>query len=564
MTKERTEHWLDTYASKATPEQRSAIAAEEERVLLIAGPGSGKTSTIIWRILYAIDNHTPPESIVCVTFTNAAAREIKKRLGNLRLGFIGTLHALCLRLLRTHGHRIGYGPQIAIVDAERQLTIMSECAKALGVKAKPEDLLKWRDSGQKIKSNTPEGIAIATYVKRLRAQSAVDFRLLLEDGLRAITNTETPRQPFPEMEITRLLLVDEYQDSAPIDAEIYDALLPRQTFLVGDPDQAIYGFRGATIDNIMIESFRSDTRTIRLDQNFRSDIRICDAANLMIKNNSMRVEKRTRSMTRGMGRVLTIEAPTEDAEAEAIAREIKLLIDREGFPAEEIAVLARTNAIACRIGEYLRDACGLPVVETKRPAKGDRKARAALAVLCWPRNEIAASQWLEIDLGAEQAAEIRAEAARTNRSICEALAFKTPEWSELLNALGRMGLSRDEIEIVKRAMEAMPDNSLPALAASLAQTTEEIEPGRGIAVTTMHAAKGREWDHVFLAGMEEETTPGRAAREDLEEERRIVFVGMTRARHNLTIAHAATRRASWGRKAIEPRTRSRFVSEALD
>lgn len=555
--------------------QRAAIFSQEPHNLVLAGPGSGKTRTIVWRI-EALLRHPcgiDPASIVVITFTNAAARELQERLralpccerdtdkdGNcdrhpngITLGYIGTLHGYALTQLQAFGTPLGYNQRITILDQEGADALLMETAKETGCKSSLKGLTAYKSDYRLEGAKTPEWIALNRYYRTLRVHSMVDFDTILRDFLELLTQELCGEPPTH-------LIVDEYQDSAPIDAQIYRALNATNTFMVGDGDQAIYSFRGGNVGNLIQAARGADVAIHFLEGNFRSGSAICAAANRLIRHNRNRVEKQTVSMTGTEGRVTFLPPSKVDVgELTAIALELSR---REPETMKDIAVLARTNAIVRAATEVLKGH-GLPVREKQQSdlPKDWKFARVSLELLTDPTNEIVAKQWIRIKLGAS-ATERFADFRRAGEPIRVEGVQAVTDMMEVTTALARMEVSAESIDRIRDIRAGLPEPSLAMLRlAILSEEENRHEVGEGITVTTIHGAKGREWKTVILVGCEDEIIPGGGEKRDIEEERRLFYVGVTRAADLLVISHSQNRKQSWGDKRLQPATPSRFIAE---
>lgn len=575
-----------------TPPQAEAILTDHARVLVLAGPGSGKTDTVAARVERLISSGVDPSSVVALTYTNEAARNLEDRINqalkfrhqvegqfNVSLGFAGTLHGYGLRTLRRHGAPLGYGPTLAVIDAEAADTLLLEKAKSLKCKASLKDLLEVKAGG------TPSGgsfstaqLVVLAYLSDLKEAGLIDFDSILTEFLRLL---EIPAvcgsDPIPNSLIRAVraesshLFVDEVQDSASVDWAIFRALPMANKFLVGDPDQAIFGFRGGRPDLMVDFAKEEGTKLIWLEANFRCGVQICDAANRLIAHNRNRLEKGTYSADLSPATVVAYAQPNEGSEVALVVDKIRQLP-----PGETAAVLSRTNAVADDFRDALR-AAGLGVEEPPAPTAPPDwgLARALVELLANPFNDVLAYFYFVArdqkrgssrEEATRRAQDIRREAAAAGKAL-NALWLGFPQDGDL-DDVGRL-LDRDGVCLESRALvleivKSLPGGAGPSdLALEVARHDRKgpAKASDGHFCGSIHAAKGREWDHVFVVGFEDQSFPGK--RGELEEERRLAFVAITRARKGLTLTFSATRRASWGYRPIEQRSPSRFLEEVL-
>lgn len=538
----------------ATKAQLRAITLDHPLIVAIAGPGAGKTWTLIQRILRLVSTGTEPRAIAAITFTNAGAREMRERLGDLTLGYIGTLHGLALLALRKHGAALGYSDRLTVLDEARATALLKTCAREMGCKSSAKALAEARTNFNPNAPKTALSLAVVDYRRRMRAMSAGDFDTLLTDFLELAPC-------LPEFDH---LIVDEFQDSGPVDAAIYAALRAKNRFFVGDPDQAIYGFRGARMANILDAANAPGAEVIRLEENFRCAAPICAAANALVAHNTQRLPKTTHSDRQGPALAMLGPWQTGEDEALGVVRELQARI-AAGQDPHGMAVLSRTNALAHAIAETART-MGLPIRE-RRKVDAPRDwtlATAAVAMLTNP-TDFAVESYLRARFGELHAAQAIKTAALEQRHGLLGLVSDYTRGVDvrgLPTALARLTVSRESIERVMGLADEAGAVEMGAVTLALSTSREEAEEGEGVVITTMHAAKGREWPLVVLVGLEQEITPGGKTR-DVEEERRLVFVGITRAKDTLLLSHSMNRRQNFGRKEMVATRPSQFISEAL-
>lgn len=560
---------------KRTPSQLAAILSPAHQILVLAGPGSGKTSTVIARLERILEEGVRPGEIAAITFTNAAAREIEARLGaSRRLGYCGTLHGFALRCLRKHGGAAGYGERISVINQEGAEALLASANRTVAAgKISMKKLLEAKAAGIPEKPSAVPDLVVAHYLKTIRDAGIVDFDVIL---------TEFARLLEAERGFTNLgigvagdfshVFVDEIQDSAPVDWRIYRALPIANKFLVGDPDQSIYGFRGASVEETLLAAESGDWEVHKLEENFRSFTAITDAAQRLIEHNLERVPKRTVSAKGVGGRAAAAELANAGEESARIAALIKM--EMIGRKPEEIAVLTRTNSVAMELGKALA-ALDVPVAVRADPElpRDLPVARALAAYLCNPDNDTLGFIYtLAIDrdrTGTDGRAHEILQEAKALRKSLNAHAYGFPHGlpaAEFSAVASRSGISRESIMFAAEKLRDLPPEApMIELAAALGAGAE-FDSARtlaqnGVRVLTVHSAKGLEFDTVFLAGFEDETIPGRRKDVDLEEERRLAYVGITRAKRILQFTSAKVRETKWS--GLEKRSPSRFIAEAL-
>ena len=619
--------------------QREAVLHTEGPLLVLAGAGSGKTRVLTHRVAYLIEQGRAPWSILAITFTNKAAREMKDRIHAL-VGdraddvWVSTFHACCARILRRDIEKLGYMRSFSIYDDDDQMGVIKSLVKELNLNDKmyPPREIKSIISDAKNRLLTPSewlkesgrdmrAAKIAEvykrYEKTLRANNALDFDDLIMKTMELLT-----AHP-PVLEYYRgkfdYILVDEYQDTNLAQYELVRLLTGERHNLcvVGDDDQSIYGWRGADIRNILeFEKDFPDTHTIKLEQNYRSTGNILDAANQVIAHNEGRKEKELWTEAEAGEPITLYDALDERDEAAYIANMARRRQEMGTRPGE-IAVLYRTNGQSrvieeafVRAGETYRVYGGLKFYDRKEVKDLIAYMRCLVnpdddvstrRIINEPKRSIGEStverlanyaQANEMSLlSAALDYENAGLTARARTSVAmfaelmidltEVLYSGTP--SEFLQAvLDRTGYLKQFTEVKNEENEARleniselqgavteyeqqnPQGGVTDFLENVALVTDldnMNETGGAITLMTLHSAKGLEFDCVFLAGMEETIFPiSRAMFDDnqMEEERRLCYVGITRAKKKLFMTHARTRMLYNNRQANQI---SRFVSE---
>jgi len=615
------------------PRQRECVEAAEGPVLVLAGAGSGKTRVITYRVAHLIAQGAPGESILAVTFTNKAAAQMKQRVLDLlsRSGlhagepWVSTFHSFCARLLRREATKLGLRRDFAIYDDDDQLAAVKMALRQIGSEEKtltPRNLLD-KISDAKNRAATPELLAAEAFDHRsrlvadvyrryediLRRSGGLDFDDLLLRAVAALRDVEDIRVRWTER--FHYLQVDEYQDTNRVQYELVHLLAGsrRNICVVGDEDQAIYGWRGADVGNIL--RFSDDfpgAQVIRLEENYRSTQCILDAALGVVGKNVKRLGK-TLTATRGKGPALRyFESRDAAAEAEYVAGEI-FNIQRRELDAH-CAVLYRTNAQSRafeeamrRVGIRYRVVGGFSFYQRAEVKDALSYLRlvlnpdddlALLRILNTPPRGIGktteealrklaelhkSSLWTALEEMAASKAMLRE--FRTLILDLRAEAEKTPPAELLRHILDRTGYidlleQRDNVEDTARAENLQ--ELVNALAehtergeelsdfldqASLVSDADDYDENAQVTLMTLHSAKGLEFEHVYLAGMEEGLFPHSRSKQDadqLEEERRLCYVGMTRAKETLTLTRAVYRRI-YGNEEMARSEPSRFLSE---
>jgi DNA helicase-2/ATP-dependent DNA helicase PcrA len=632
------------------PSQQTAVEHRGGPLLIVAGAGSGKTRVLTRRIAHLLatgDAH--PGEILAITFTNKAAAEMKERVAELigpasRAMLVSTFHSACVRILRKEAGRLGMSTSFSIYDQTDSLRLMQMVIRDLDLDPKryparsflaqvsnaKNELIDHEDFAKQASNHMETTVAEAygEYQRRLARASAFDF-----DDL--IGATVALMQLFPDVaehyrRRFRHVLVDEYQDTnhaqyvlirelvGPGDA----ALSPASLVVVGDADQSIYAFRGATIRNI--EEFERDfpnATTILLEQNYRSTQNILSAANAVIAHNSTRREKKLWTQEGAGEPIVGYVGDDEHDEASFISEEIDRLVDEHGYRPGDVAVFYRTNAQSRSVEEvFIRMGMPYKVVGGVRfyERREVRDALAYLRSIANPGDEVSLRRVLNVPkrgIGERAEAAVESLAERERITFDEALhrvdemavaarsANAIRSFTEMMDALRTLAESGADAPTVLQAVfeqsgyvaelqashdpqdesrlenlaelesvaqefaSAQEDSTLVefleqiALVADSDEIPDDDQHGGVVTLMTLHTAKGLEFPVVFLTGLEDGIFPHIRSLGDpgeLAEERRLAYVGLTRARQRLYLTRAVSRSA-WGTPAYNPA--SRFLSE---
>lgn len=502
-----------------------------------------------------------PLSMVVLTFTTAAAKEIQDRLGAAKLGYAGTLHGYLLGLIQDNWQALGYASRrLAVLDEEQAKELLERTAAELGYKGPKKDLSIEMASHPRSGTPSKAYLVISRYFTQLKENGLITFDTILSQGLSLFKSGLIHQIEY--------LFVDEVQDASDMDFAIYDAMLVSNRLYVGDPDQSIFSFRGGNVANInglLDRNGPGEFLPILLEDNYRSDRRITSAANRLIGHNTGRVEKCTYSVSEEPGDVMVTPCESADGEIRNATHLLRTLDD------QSCAVLLRTNVLVDEWTKAL-EGFGIPVakrVRTEKP-KDWALAKVVIGLLNDPDND-----WLCYRYLFEQHGKTYADSHRltANASVCSinSLTINLPPGTPLsaygVN-LARLGVSQESVALVETAIAGLPSKfplsstgtDLMAALAEAEHTQEEI--GHGVHVGTYHSAKGLEFSCVLLPACEQEIIPGNKTGDALQEERRLFYVGITRARHRLFISYARSRKPAFGGWKPVVATVSQFVQEA--
>jgi DNA helicase II / ATP-dependent DNA helicase PcrA len=602
---------FDTEFAMLNEEQREAICHIEGPLLVVAGAGSGKTRVATMRIAHLIRSGIPPQAIAAVTFTNKAAREMKERVDRL-VGssvHVSTFHSLGAKILRESIEALSYPQNFAIYAEEESRKVIKDCLKDRGLTPKEADVASFGKAISDIKNNPAclEHHSSLTqsifeqYQGRLKQSGAADFDDLIYLPLKLFQEHPHILQRYNER--WKFLLVDEYQDTSDSQSQFAAALAGQRKniFAVGDPDQSIYSWRGARVQNILsFEEQYKGAKVVHLEQNYRSTNTILQASNAVIKHNKGRVEKNLWSQ-KGKGEpIIRHIAASERQEAEFVTLSVSEFL-QTGYTADQIAVLYRTNAQSRSIEDrFIENRIpytiwgGVPFYARKEI----KDVLSLLQIAVLPQDVVSferAIKTISQGMGEVTLAKIRqqasdrnipildlaAAASQTSLGITKKQAASLSQFCAYISSLRQKIKEGTALSMISYAIkesgylsqlekdEETADDRKENLEQLLgrAQEFDDLHPqgpptlfleeimlegsaanskdnGAKITLATIHNAKGLEFPVVFVIGLEEDLFPHINAKindEGIEEERRLFYVGMTRAKERLLIAASMSR-----------------------
>ncbi len=622
------------------PEQQRAVETTEGPLLILAGAGSGKTKTLTHRIAHLIASRkATPFNILAVTFTNKAAKEMRERVAKLVgensdnrsfMPFMGTFHAICVRLLRQDGEAVGIPRNFIIFDGADQQSAIKQASKQLMIDEKsfPPRTLGSIISNAKNELLTPEQYAgigsgpiqraaaqvYPLYQKILKDAGALDFDDLIGRTVHMLQTNKEIRDKWQRQ--FSYIMIDEYQDTNAAQYKLVKLLTsPHNNIaVVGDDWQSIYSWRGADFRNILnFEKDHKDVTIIKLEQNYRSTKAILDAAHAVITKNQQRSDKKLWTDAGEGTPVQVLQVANERAEAEALVRRIKNATDARFRSYKDFAVLYRTNAQSRSVEEaFVRYGVPYRIVGGQRfyDRKEIKDIMAYLRLIYQPEDHVSferivnvptrgigakslqnfydwqSSNGLSLSKALEEVGDhpnLTGKARQGLRELGDVLASLRIVMAEsplpgLLDSLLRridyltylddktpQGDSRIEnvrelISVAQGYQDLGLDGFLEEV--SLVSDIDSYESGNNaVTLMTLHAAKGLEFPVVFMTGMEETIFPHSRALYDqteMEEERRLCYVGMTRAKEELYLSYATSRMLYGGVQHNPP---SRFLSD---
>ncbi|MEQ1599926.1 MAG: UvrD-helicase domain-containing protein [Methylotenera sp.] len=620
--------------------QREAVKYLDGPLLVLAGAGSGKTRVITEKIGYLINEAGyNPKEIAAITFTNKAAREMQERVSKLMVGknskglTIATFHSLGLQMLRAEASLLGYKPQFSILDSSDSFKIVADILATTDkqlLRKTQYQISHWKNgfiNPDQAKATAEEDLTHAAakvyqlYQQTLKAYQAVDFDDLIKLPVELFEHHESALNKWQRK--LQYLLIDEYQDTNACQYKLVKMLtgVRGQFTAVGDDDQAIYGWRGADVENLrqLTEDF-SKLKVIKLEQNYRSTVRILRAANAVIANNPKLFEKKLWSDL-GTGDMIQVSAQqSEEAEAESVLMKLQAHRFENRTKFMDYAILYRGNYQSRIFEQQLRNQ-KIPytisggqsffdkaeikdLVSYLRLVANEDDDPAFIRAATTPKKGIgnttlerlgeyasshkvslfaaAFEQNFQAEIGQKQlddlltfclyiqkiqARAVRDPAGEVLNDLLKTIQYEAflydneepraaeSKWANVLEFVGWLTRKGDDIENEKNLLELTQMVSLM----SMLEGREDGEPD-AVKLSTLHAAKGLEFGHVFLVGVEEGILPHRESvdNDKIEEERRLMYVGITRAQKSLNISWCKKRKRAGEVQMCEP---SRFIAE---
>ena len=606
------------------PQQREAVKYLEGNLLIVAGAGSGKTKTLVSKVEYLIQKGYDPKRILAITFTNKAAKELKDRIKNtlgVSLPWAGTFHSVANKLLRLAGKHIGIKPDFVILDREDSKRVLKQVLKNLNVEYEDdlyEEAINKFKEGSKVFTYKDKTYSIdqiedfwdvyEAYQNRLKELNALDFGDLLFYAVKLLKENDALREKLRNY--FQYILVDEYQDTNTVQYEFIKLLARNNVCVVGDPNQAIYQWRGAKPENILRFKEDFNPKVVKLEKNYRSKGVILEIANCIIQNCDPKwasLIPRLKTDKDFGEKPLVRRFESEEAEAQWIAEEIKRLKEK-GYRLKDIAVLVRSSYLTEKIEKtFVKERIPYTIVGGARfyERKEIKDMLAFLRFLHNPTDDLAFERILKIffDRRWEKVYKLLSKYYRTDwvetlkvvaihledlyrepllRFLQALVNVKWEQIPERYDEFLRQLLEEidyyqylqkeknyeERLENVEYFLKLTENarkkgKKLADFLQLIALLQSEMEDkGRGVRILTVHAAKGLEFSAVFLPRLEEGVFPHKSAfenPEELEEERRLFYVAITRAKEKLYLSYVKKKTSKSGKEY--ERKPSRFLSE---
>ncbi len=615
--------------------QREAVTHIDGSLLILAGAGSGKTKTLTTRLAYLISEvGIDPKNTLTLTFTNKAAREMRQRAislinnSNSYMPLLCTFHKFGLIFLKSHIDKLGRANSFVIIDNEDRKRILKKIAKELNIELNiafiSSEISKYKNTlltPDEIIAKTEELSDYKKIAKIYQAyqQEIIENNLVDFDDLLMLTYQILKQDNYLRVETSRryrYIMVDEYQDTNELQFKLLELLASEHNNLcvVGDDDQSIYGWRGANIRNILefAQKFKN-TKTIKLEINYRSTIPILKAANELIENNKRRIGKKLISYKGDGQKVKVFHSLNEGMEARAIAREIKELL-ADGVSSQEIAVLYRINALSRSLEEgFIKEGLGFKLLGGMRfyDRAEIKDIISYFRIFSNPNDDFSLERVInkpKRGIGKVSMDKLKNVAFKEQSSIFQVLEDRSEyELSKIVSRRASKALKKFVNDInylrakienslvdlitlfekrigFKKYYQAMADGEeriqnidefygyfRESISLKPNQTLEEFlndislqseqdqVDEKSITIMSIHASKGLEFEHLYVIGLEEEFFPLLGEGSNMEEERRLGYVAITRAKSDLTLCYVDSRFYKGQRKQMQ---KSRFLGEA--
>jgi DNA helicase-2/ATP-dependent DNA helicase PcrA len=598
---------MQDYLETLNPRQREAAEAIHGPVLIVAGAGAGKTKTLTSRITHLIHEGVAPHNILAITFTNKAASEMRERVAKMLSGLrletmphVSTFHSLGVYVLRHNATLVGRNRHFSILDESDAVSLIKECIVALGLDPKQYDAKKFkhmisRQKGdfvtvarlrEKANSFTEETLCKVweMYDRKLKEEKAFDFDDLLLETVLLLKNNMELRLAYQER--FKYVHIDEYQDTNEVQYELTKLLVgPEHNIcVVGDTDQNIYSWRGARLKNMLhFEKDFPGTKVFFLEQNYRSTKNILEAANEIIKKNTVRVDKTLFTENPAGEPISVYEAYDESDEAQFVAEKVDSLIEK-GTDAGRIAVLYRAN-FQSRVLEEAMLGRNVPyqVLGTKfydrkeikdvlayvRAARNPDNLSDIKRIINFPARGIGKTTLAKLFAGMKTELPLGMQVKIANfYEILEKIEVATHELypSELMREVMRLSgietalkagdsTDLDRLENIQELVTLATKYDAAGIGDGLEKMLDDaalasdqdglMDATEGVRLMTVHAAKGLEFEYVFITGLEQDLFPHSRQEhqnaESKEEERRLFYVALTRAEKKLFLSHATIR-----------------------
>jgi DNA helicase-2/ATP-dependent DNA helicase PcrA len=536
---------------KLNPEQSKAARSARAFTVCLAPPGSGKTATTVERIRHLAGLGEASETIA-LTYTNAAALEIQNRLDGLKIGYCGTLHGLLLRHLEEHGHLIGLRAPLTVIGDKFKRELLDTIVADRGIKVKKTELQRLARDIQLEPGSTNEEQVAFEYNRKCLAHGMIDLDSILAWG--------TKLQAVQPIRCHHLLL-DEWQDASAADSACVGLISVRTVFIVGDPNQSIMSFRQG--DPAIIRQAWTNAGKGRhtLIKSYRCRDKVASRANTLARREGLTGVQMEHAGTGGD--VLALSFAEPQAELAAIARALNELTPEA---ANDTAILVRNNY---QVERYSTDLEMLGC----RTRRDNQTAQAPvaweefltyLALTANPKNDLLAHQWIKLRDGQAKADGLRDRALAVATSINAELKIQhRPSAAQACASAANLGIYTEAAHAAFALLADMPVGATTKeLLAECSYPHWKAQDGQGALVTTIHRAKGKEFERVILPGFEEGTIPSQPSIKSgqIAEERRLAYVALTRAARNVILTCVRERQGAYDRtpRAIQP---SRFISE---
>lgn len=561
-------------------EQMNAVISKNNRILCLAGAGSGKTTVLTRRTGYIFMSRVSPRNIACITFTRASGLEMKKRLVDIdeKKGkeiFCNTFHKFCMSILMKFGYLICFDKNFSIVDQEERNLILEDLSKKLKYKSNIKNVVKKIEQYHKYEyeAGIKERFLIDSYLNYLKENNECDIDLILYFAYYLLREFKEVENYYHDT--YKYICIDEYQDNNDIQEMIIQKINPENLFVVGDDRQSIYGFRGSNVDHIIsFETRYNNCEVTKLTTNYRSTQNIVDVSNKLIKNNKKQLAIEMKSLKYGQD----INIISSKDIYEEIKNIILILTSLDDIKYRDMAIIARTNK-ELDIVEKSLDLYKIPYLRNKKVTV-DRTLLNIISAIYNPKDNAKIYNMALLKINENTLRELKIKSLEKSVYLWDVIEDYDSKFAKdiikirsitdpveaVKNIIKYFNLKNKEfIELVKEWVEEKElennknINTLIKDFYFLSEILSKKEDTDGINLSTVHGSKGLEWHTVAVIGLSEGNFPSSRVNIDIEEERRLAYVAFTRAKERLILSYYNTGLDYRGRS--KELNISRFINE---
>lgn len=542
--------------------QRRAVQSKSNRILCLAGAGSGKTTVLTKRIAYVLDSRVSPRNILCITFTRAAAKEMKTRIIKLngekgKRVFIDTFHKFCMSIINKYGRRIGFTENFSVLNQDIRLKVLEELSVEYNLKEKAKDASKVIEKYEEyeLNSNYKAKQLVETYITYMKENNSIDIDMIQYFAWYLLKEYKDIKEYYNQT--YKYISVDEYQDTNNIQNYILKEINPENLFVVGDNRQAIYGFRGSSVEHILnFDKEHKDTEVIQLCDNYRSTFEIVTASNKLIAHAKQQISQEMVSHKKGED-LIYIQGSDEENQIQCV---VNKLTSYDEVEYKDMAIIARTNAELDNVARYLAK-CKIPYSRQVKDTISQDLLRNISYLLDMKNSNKLMNLIKKVNrIPDSELADIKISSLKQGLTLYDYILTTDGSAKDVLMELQDVLSLNDSVLCIKRFLEMIntatseiskvidritgwkedkellgeKDITLNTFVKDMYLDASKKNDNDGINLVTVHGSKGLEWHSIAILGLYEKNFPSR--RGDEEEELRLCYVAITRARERLILA----------------------------